>query len=400
MSMYLIVWSVCVACDRPTAPEALDMALATRRQLEAGDLEAAAKLRTMLSAAPMLWTNFDNVKNPGDDFPVRAVIDSSARALSAFVVEVIYVPPLPHGKPFVERMFHAWPRDTSFGVFGVATAAISEPAPVRARRWGPREAEGPWAMVMVHYPRPVRPWVIDGETTIHIASAGIGQPCAWRARKVVEMGFRHADVKCQLAVYRVDMSGVFVAEADTGKAEDQRAALRHQLSAKAERVPGMRFTVRCPDVPISSVSTADADLQQVVGGCVDNPFKYWQDNSLFAAHLGVDIGSMKYRVQTLNFGSHTLYRDGGVAIGPPPFTESSQPKEPWLIRWTAYAPDGTVVRKDSVVTGTPPNNWGPAGAVIGLSPGIQRRLLVPESGFRYPPSDYGVVILDVEISRP
>jgi len=366
------------ACDRVTAPRALQIADEAERGLwqnwTPNSLGAALSDMSPIN----VWMA------SADRSDVVASLDGAADSIGAVVVERVYLPPDGHGIPFARRSLVAFPQNTSYGIL----AATENNADGRRGLDGNESIDdlNPHPALTVARAREEDWWVArSGRVVIEPIETGAACPFALDGGDVAADSAGH--VTCRLATFNVQLAGEFVRRLDAQNSLLPEALKRHhRLDVAPQRVKGIQFTVRCPRDALGALGKSWYGLT-----CF-GPFRFWRSSSLFARSLDVDIAQMQ--PLTTVGSSHRYYRTlragSALAIG-----------GPHMVRWTMSYPDGGVIVRDSTTSlmdlsasGYP--YWLVQDCARGMLSGERRQCLVdlgfdPKNQLRY-----RVAVLDVE----
>ena len=366
------------ACDRVTAPRALQIADEAEHGLwqnwTPNSLGAALSEMSVIN----VWMA------SGDRSGMIVSLDGGTDSIGAVVVERVYLPPDGHGIPFASRSLVAFPQSTSFGIL-----ALTENNADGRRVLDNNESTddlNPHPALTVARAREEDWWIPrSGHVVIEPVETGAACPLA------LEGGDVAADsagrVTCRLATFNVQLGGEFVRRLDAQNSLIPEALKQHhRLAVAAQRVKGIRFTVRCPK------DAMDALGKSWYGLTCFAPFRFWRSSSLFARSLDVDITQMQ--PQTTVGSSQRYYRTlragSALAIG-----------GSHMVRWTMSYPDGGLIARDST-TSLPELStsaypyWLVQDCARGMLPGERRQCLAdlgfdPKNQLRY-----RVAVLDVE----
>lgn len=352
-------------CERVTAPKALEIVDTLERKLEAGGLMS-------------IQSFLEHTNNPGVslfDFHGRSLLgvmrDGSMEQLNALVVERVYLPADSVGAPKVRRTLFAWPDSADFAI--VAMSELHPGDVGTSQYFDPNERLSPPAVLTVHFQKKEDIWIPRSGVVDIRAGASEGS-CPLR---VTQYDYRPDPISCELVSFPVEVRGELVRERDTQTALIAALVPRHQIVVTSQRVHGVRFTVDC--------SKAKPPFKGGSLSCVSD-LSFWRDNSLFARSLGVDVRKIKNKP-----GSDLHFRQIRPGHG-------SNPTGDWMIRWTASAPDGRTLLRDSV---------GPSRALPLPLPwydfllwetgaGGKRQYLLPAADMFPSAKPSEIVVLDVE----
>lgn len=304
------------ACDRPTAPEAHQIARSVEQKFEAGDFQGLDRLffdPIGMSVATSIR------KNDALTITRNGVTES----INGYVMESVVVPPRGVGRPSVRRTLMGWPDDFEF-----ALHATTDGYPLIALADGGREGLTPWRGITVNLRDPAKSWVgLTGE--IRIADGAAAADCGTATPREAPIRIGGPATHCHVALYDVEGRGEFVRR---GELENSMQPLqqRHQLRIAPQRVPGVRFTIDCPDI---APRIGEHQMQQAA--CV-NVTQFWRDNSLFAPTLGIDVAQFRGSQTGAGWSYRTIaaHSRSGAGVGS-------------MMRWSILRPDGTLIEQGS-----------------------------------------------------
>lgn len=311
------------ACERPTAPQARDVALQVEKELARGNLDAYwGKIAIMPNMASM----FGIRPTLRDGVGLAISRDGLTETVNAIIVENVFVPPEGMGKPLVRRTLAAWPESRLYAMSVIAERHPSElstdsTSGYYERLLGP----SPRAFARLQFPDVTHRWVPQSGT-VHIGDPVVERPCETQLPRHLH-GMAHApdDVSCEIALFEVRLDGVFTRAADMARPLWRVTAPRHELTVATQRLPGVRFVTRCPEAP------RDWHMPPASGHPCWNwgTMHHWRDNELFAQRLGVDVTAM----------SEASPVTGGRFYGRVIPLDSKTPRGPY-VQWTLHRPDG------------------------------------------------------------
>ena len=363
------------ACDRVTAPRALQIADDTERTLwqnwTPSSLGAAASDMNAINA----WMA------SSDRTSLLVSVDGATESIGAVVVERVYVPPDGHGMPFARRSLVAFPQNTNYGILALTEDNADD-------RRGLDDHEGadqlnPHPALAVAHARMEDWWIPRaGHLVIEPSETGASCPFALDDNSATDSG----RVTCRLATFNVQLNAELVRRLDAQNSLlPETLKQHHRLEVAPQRVKGIRFTIRCPRDVMGALGKSWYGL-----ACY-GPFGFWRNSSLFARSLDVDVTQMQ--PQTAPGSSYTYYRTVRAGSGS---TDGAH-----LVRWTMSYPDGGVIARDSttsfpeISTSAYPF-WLVQDCARGMLPGERRQCL---SDLGYDPKGrlrYRVAVLDVE----
>ena len=367
------------ACERVTAPKALQIADETEQRLM--QQWNPAVIRQLYDAETML--------NPFWPDPERSMIaltkDGETEQLNAVVIDRVYVPPEGEGAPVSRRSFVAWLPNASYGVLATTESNVDESGPI-ASYYSDYDPLHPRSRLVAPHANQ-QDWWLGREGTISI------EPKETHSRCPFGNGGGDADedvshrVTCDVAMYVVQLDGDLVRRSDEENHLIPESMKRHhRIIVAQQRVKGLRFTVRCHPTELIEQSSFQS-------GCTANnyAFMFWRSDTLFAHSLGVELTNMK----PLPEG-----QKGGYVYG---YTlragSEKRPDGPRVVRWTVSYPDGALVEKDSLLeyTGFPERDspWLDQ-CTSRMGYGGRRQCLVQPWGHPKSRSRYGIFVVDVE----
>lgn len=327
------------ACERPTAPEARDIARSVEQKLARGDLRGVQEMFWTFGRAGRFWGG------PKSNIaPLAITRDGRTEEVNGVVVEEVFVPHDGVGKPLVRRTLAGWPDDLEFAVYVASEAGpFRSPAPPHGRR-----SNVPANNVMVHRRDTLRTWIAQG-AVVRIDEPVIERRCD---------GLRDSlstvltdTVTCHIGLYQVAVRSELLARPDHESRLRRGLARVHQLVIAPQQMPGVRFTTQC---------SAEPGMREPLE-CLD-PFLFWRDNDQYAPSLGIDVA----RFEPTSNGTGAWYVER---------SQNSDPGPAWITGWTVHTPDGRLVEQgtvDSAGVATPPRNfeeWGHLGhRGVGLMP--------------------------------
>jgi hypothetical protein len=304
------------ACERVTAPKALEIVDNLERKLESGGLMSIQNYLEMTQNAGVSLFDFHGRSLLG------VMRDGSMEQLNAVVVERVYLPPDSGGTAIVRRTLFAWPDSAQFAI--VALSELHPGDVGTSQYFDPNERLSPPAVLTVHFPKKEDLW-IPRSGVVDIAAVAPEGSCPLR---VTQYDYPRPDpISCELASFAVQIHGDLVREADTHSALLASLVKRHQVLITSQRVHGVRFTVDCSKAkPIEKGGTLR---------CFDN-LGFWRADSLFAKSLGVDVSRTKNKPGTSLYYRQIRPGHGTSADGD------------WVLRWTVSAPNGRTIVRDSI----------------------------------------------------
>lgn len=374
------------ACERVTAPQARDSAIALTRRMERGDWQLAVSFLENAHSALAYWSTRPVIDVARDGMP---------EGVRALVIEQVVVPRAPGGRARVRRTLLAWPENHRFYVHAEAPRL-----PVRVTSWEHDEQSGRlWPsprFMQVRATTSSETWqsrsgFIDIGDGIKDRDCPLDQQSERRDRE---------RVTCEFVLYPVQLNGEFVSEADVSEKVPERYMRRHSLDLPRQSVPGVRFTTYCAETPETPATPATPRARgNASDNCLQN-WAFWADNGLYDPSLGVNVDEM-----VLLRGGYP-YRKviAGITVQP-----GNSPREdmrgPQIIRWTFFAPDGKVVERDSAILDPFSKSErlvNIRNLLFGTSPGWKSRtqFLVPASLADANASPALIHVLNVEYAAP
>lgn len=372
---WLCVAAVVTACDRVTAPHALELADNTERTLWQNWTPRSLGAANDDAGAAHAWLT------SRDRSGIVLSLDGATDSIGAVVVERVYVPPDGHGMPFAHRSLLGFPQNTSYGILALTEDNADDRHGLDAYQ-GPDQLNPHPVLAVAH--ADMEDWWIPraGHVVIEPGETGASCPFALDDNSSTDRG----RVTCRLATFNVQLNADLVRRLDAQNSLlPETIKQHHRLDVAPQRVKGIRFTIRCPMDVMGA-------LDKMYGLACYGPFGFWRNSSLFARSLDVDVRQMQ--LQTAAGSSHTYYRT--VRAGSARSTDG-----PHLVRWTLSYPDGSVIGRDSttnfpeISTGAYPY-WLVQDCARGMLPGEQRQCL---SDLGYDPKGrlrYRVAVVDVE----
>jgi hypothetical protein len=360
------------ACERVTAPKALEIADDLEHQVWHGKLPSFHG--SELSNA---WLNFKGRST------ILVSTDESTQPIEAVVIERVFVPPAGQGMPFSRRSLVAIPRTLDFGILAVTSTNADERnlAEFNADDLNPRPS-------LVVARERNEDWWIPGSGRVEIAPVSAGSACPFENSGVDVAADSSGRVTCNVSTYLVHAEGELVRRRDAENALLPEAMKqRHRIFLAPQQVNGIRFTIRCPEKdPVSALGKTWYGID-----CAGNPVQFWRSNTLFARSLGVDVTKMeRASVRYVTSTYVRTLREGS----------EKQPPGSRVIRWTLSYPDGTVMERDSTIDYSPdlvrPDRGLLMDCARGLLYGGRRQCILPQAGLPKWQSPYGVYVLDME----
>lgn len=361
------------ACDRVTAPRALEIADQVEQNLwRSWD-------PTSLGGFPIAEGFLNVWQSPGDSSTVLTSIDNGTEALDAAVIERVFIPPKGEGAPLSSRELVVWARNGSYGILAhtethAADGTISEYD-------NEDDLLNPRPVLVVPHPL-LDDWWIPRAGEVTIEPLNVGTSCPFNNGGSDAEADKSRRVTCDLGTYDVELEGELVRRADAKNTLLPESMKRHhRLILARQRVKGIRFTVVCHPTELILMTP-------IYGGCLSHPLVFWRNNALFSPSLGVDISQMT-RLGGLTPATYGRTRRAGsdrVADGS------------HVIRWTVSQPNGVVLDHGSVTDniGLPNDRPGLAECANGLRSDGRRQCLIPEIGYPKGTSRYRVLVLDIE----
>lgn len=365
------------ACDRVTAPHALELADNAERSLWQSWTPQSLGAAGDDADAMHAWLT------SSDRSGIVLSMDGARDSIGAVVVERVYVPPDGHGMPFSRRSLVAFPQNTSYGILALTETNADDRRGLDAHEGADQLNPRP-ALAVAH--ASMEDWWIPRAGHVVIEPVETGSACPF-AVDDADPAADSGRVTCRLTTFNVQLNGELVRRLDAQNSLLPEALKpHHRLEVAPQRVKGIRFTIRCPKDVMGA-------LGSWYGGACYGPFGFWRNNSLFARSLDVDVTQM--RQQTLPGSSHTYYRT--VREGSALSTGGAH-----LVRWTMSYPDGGVIARDSTTANFADISTSAyvdsfvQDCARGMLPGERRQCL---SDLGYDPKGrlrYRVAVLDVE----
>ncbi|MGH7637847.1 MAG: hypothetical protein ACREOK_09370, partial [Gemmatimonadaceae bacterium] len=308
--------SMLAGCEKPTAPEAREIAREATKKFEHGDLSGVNGIFTRMgSAGHFRWTNL--VRNNA----LMITQNGASGMIDGYVVEEVVVAPGNRGRPLVERTLVGWPENAAFAVY-----ATSNVHPGSFDRLAERQKLMPYTAMAVHRPDALQSWIATSGI-VHIADPIIDRGCDMVKDSPPPIDYPLPDVKCEFALYEVMARAELVERGDLLDAVRRSMAERHSMLILPQRLPGVRFTTTCP-------ATLGYDPEPHQSSC-GNRLAFWLDNSLYDPSLGVDVRRMRYVYNSLWAKRAESWPNG----------KPNHDATWW--RWTIHTPDGRLVKQDS-----------------------------------------------------
>jgi len=365
-----------MACERPTAPEAHDMARQAERRFADGDFDGIGN---------MFFGNTDggvvhHLRQTDLNRAMQLSRDGRGESISGFVIEEILIASGGAGRPRVRRTLIGWPDDLAYALHATTDAAAgynsfaTDSAPRLSARSG-----------ITIRQRRARSWHgVSG--SVSIGDPIIDAPCGTAKESPLRtIGMREPGTRCEFALYEVDVVGELVRSAPSDGPLRKLLERRQIVRVVQQRVPGVRFTVQCPDFkPGDRFGSESFEPHNRECGSL---MHFWRHNELFAPELGVDVAQLR---PAQGEGSAAWY-----------VTPESRERVPFVgaqtLRWKIHAPDGRLLEQDSIPRGTPPPYRRDVDLWMMKSQFNRRvRALVPASDVDSTASRYAVVVLDLE----
>ena len=374
---WLCAGAVVTACDRVTAPHALELADNAERTLWQNWTPRSLGSAHDHADALHAWLT------SRDRSGIVLSMDGATDSIGAVVVERVYVPPDGHGMPFARRSLVAFPQNTSYGILALTEDNSDDRRGLDAYEGA--DQLNPHPVLAVAHSRMEDWWIPRaGHVAIEPIETGASCPFALDDNTATDSG----RVSCRLATFNVQLNGELVRRLDAENSLlPETLKQHHRLDVAPQRVKGIRFTIRCPKDVMSAL-----DKSSWYGLACYGPFGFWRNNSLFARSLDVDVTQMQR--QTLPGSSHTYYRT--VRAGSARSTDGAH-----LVRWTMSYPDGGVIARDSTTSLSELSTsaypyWLVQDCTRGMLPGERRQCL---GDLGYDPKGrlrYRIAVLDIE----
>jgi hypothetical protein len=366
------------ACERVTAPKALQIADDTEQKLMR-DWNPAV-IRQLYDAESML--------NPFWPDSGRSMIaltkDGETEQLNAAVIERVYVPPDGEGAPASRRSFVAWLPNASYGILA-ATESGAEESGALANYSSANDPLHPGATLVAPHANE-QDWWLGRAGTVAIEPKETGSACPFgNGGGDAEEDVSHL-VTCDVAMYTVRLDGDLVRRLDAeNHLMPETMKRHHRIIVAPQRVKGIRFTIRC--------ATSLNWRSSFQGGCFANnsALMFWRTDTLFARSLNVDVAEMKPlpEGQTAGYVYGRTLRPGS----------EKRPEGPRVVRWTVSYPNGALVERDSLLdyADFPPRDvpWLQQ-CTAGMGYGGRRQCLVQPWGHPKSRSPFAVFVVDVE----
>jgi hypothetical protein len=370
---------VATACDRVTAPRALEIADDAERTLwQTWTIHSLSGAHAELNAIIIRVAS-------GDGSSMLVSVDGTQESIGAVVVERVYIPPHGQGMPYSRRSLVAFPQNTSYGIL-----ALTETNADDRRGLDDNQSSddlNPHPALAVAHAREEDWWIPrSGKVVIEPRETGANCPFALGGDDVAADSAGR--VSCNLSTFDVQLDGELVKRLDAQNSLLPEALKQHhRLSIASQRVKGIRFTIRCPNDVTGTLGRSWYGI-----ACLSD-FSFWRSNDLFARSLGVDIAQM--RPWSGPHSSQGYYRT--VRAG------SERPADARrMLRWTLSYPDGSQIARDSTldfpdVPESAHKSWLAQDCARGLLDGERRQCLVD---LGYDPKGlqrYRVGVMDMEI---
>jgi len=378
IALYFSVAALLAACERVTAPKALQIADETEQKLMQ-DWNPAV-IRQLYDAESMM--------NPFWPDPERSMIaltkDGETEQLNAAVIERVYVPPDGEGAVLSRRSFVAWLPNASYGILAVTESGDDE-SDAMANYNSAGDALHPRPQLVAPHANE-QDWWLGRSGSVKIEPEETGARCPFgNGGGDADEDISHR-VSCDVAKYTVQLDGNLVRRLEAENHLMPEALKRHhRITVAPQRVKGIRFTIRC-DTSLNWRSSFQS-------ACSTNnsAFMFWRSDTLFAHSLGVAVAQMK----PLPEGQRAGYVYGRtLRTG-----SEKRPDGPRVIRWTLSYPNGALVEKDSLLdyTGFPDRDepWLQQ-CTSRMGYGGRRQCLVEPWGHPKSRSRYDVFVVDVE----
>jgi len=323
--LYILPGLVLTACERVTAPKALEIADKMEENLSRHWSPRSIDLVLNEPGALNAW--FDSK----DRSTIFAAKDGPVDQIGAIVVERVYLPPSGYGASLSRRTLMAMPKGEDYGILAHTETNASDRRGLNGfDNFRITDELNPQASLAVLVARDEDWWTPrSGSVVIEPVESGVKCPLAMDGGNS-EKG----RVTCDLAIYDVQLDGEFVTRGDAANTLlPESMKRRHYLSVPPQHVNGIRFTIHCPD----------KDLESLLGTtwygieCTD-PIPFWRNNDLFAGPLGVDVTEFESHSRTPHTYVRTLQR--GNDKYPPDYRG--------LVRYTLSHPDGSIVARDTL----------------------------------------------------
>lgn len=353
---WLCAAAVVAACDRVTAPHALELADSAEHSLWQNWTP------TSLGAAGADMSALNAWVTSHDRSGMIVTMDGGADSIGAVVVERVYLPPDGQGMPFAHRSLVAFPQNTSYGILAVTENSANDRRGLDADE-GTDQLNPHSALAVAH--ANMEDWWIPRSGRVVIEPLETGPACPF-ALDDDDTAADKGRVTCRLATFNVQLTGELVRRLDAQNSLLPEALKQHhRLDVTPQRVKGIRFTVRCPKDVMGALGKSWYGIT-----CV-GPFSFWRSNSLFARSLDVDITQM--HPQTLSGSSRVYYRT--LRAG-----SAGSSDGPHITRWTMSYPDGSLIARDSTTNVTEISTsaypyWLVQDCARGMLPGERRQCL-------------------------
>lgn len=285
-------------CERPTAPEARDMARRIETEMLTGNFGHAQLM--VMNAGPVGM--FFSQDHPHGNHALVLNRDGRDATINGYVIEEVLLAPNGFGGPVVRRSLLGWPDDFGFAVHATADGASQ--------------------LTLIHNGPGARTAV---RASVEIGESIIERTCPTALGKTA-FGDTITTVSCEFARYDVMAEAEFPRERDPSTMAAPRI---HRLRVRRQAIPGARFVTRCRDV------RGMEDMQNLYPGCMDR-YAFWRDNALFARELNVDVTQMK--------------REDGMYYRR---IRGKRQRQDLTVAWTLHFPDGRLIETGSVSAATP-----------------------------------------------
>jgi hypothetical protein len=309
---------------------------------------------------------------------LTVVRDGKRERLRAVVVERVYAPDGGIGGPLSRRWLSAWRDDGRYAVFA---GTELDPGSIRRKTSFERDdALAPPAVLMMPSGDPGESWLPRAGSLRIAREPGSGECPFTFLDDGVPLSARQ-QVICQIIWYDVELDADAISRGDLRDGPDTaanaaRRTTTHHIRIRRQRVPGIRFTVRCRD-------GEKPEMWNVFDPCLGSPIQFWRDNALYTPSLGVDVSRMKKGTSMGEFCA--LVRTGEFAM---------PPSGRVLLRWTVSAPDGRQLVRDS--TAEVPPSWLSFDYYRNVPIGGRVQCLFPGYLLPFRSSRFSVAVVDLE----
>jgi hypothetical protein len=377
IGIVLVFASLAAACDRPTAPEAREIARKVEQRFAEGDFEG---IGNMFSGTRGQFA-YQVRKNDA----LEIARNGASETINGYVIEEILVAPHGIGRPRIRRTLIGWPDDFAFALHATTDAAAGYLALVQDSQPRLLSRNG----ITVNFRTRASALIgLDGE--VEIGEPLLDRECG-TAKVLPPMIHRESGVLCNFALYEVDVRGELARASDLHNPLLKSFQRRQHLRIVRQRVPGVRFVITCPDFkPLDRFGEEGFEAHNLE--CRE-AIHFWRDRDLFAPALGVDVAQMR-----------PVGGAEGVDVWYVRKTKGQGKDWDGKQRWTIHSPDGRLLESDS---GGPlmtnPSRRDLSEWMLKLQATIDDRriqALIPATEIDSSASRYARVVLDMQLTTP